>query len=59
MAESLGLDGEIPTFRSIPLHEMDFRQAIKVRQDDGDVLDLARRACVRIPLSGGGCGADA
>lgn len=49
MAKNLGLEGEIPTFRSIPLHEMDFRQAIKVRQDEEDVLDLARRACVRIP----------
>ncbi len=49
LVKNLGLEGEIPTFRSIPLHEMDFRQAIKVRQDDGDVLDLARRACVRIP----------
>ncbi len=50
MAKNLGLEGEIPTFRSIPLHEMDYRQAIKVRQDDGDVLDVAQRACVRIPL---------
>lgn len=50
MAKNLGLEGQIPTFRSIPLHEMDFRQAIKVRQDDDDVLDLAHRACVRIPL---------
>lgn len=50
MAKSLGVEGEIPNFCSIPLHEMDFRQAIKVRQVRGDVVDLARRACVRIPL---------
>ncbi len=49
MAKNLGVEGQIPAFRSIPLHEMDFRQAIKVRQDEDDVLDLARRACVRIP----------
>ena len=49
LARSLGIEGEIPTFRSIPLHEIDIRQAIKVRQVDADVRDLARRACVRIP----------
>lgn len=50
LAKSLGVDGEIPAFCSIPLHEMDFRQAIKVRQVERDVVDLAGRACVRIPL---------
>ncbi|MFN0128559.1 MAG: hypothetical protein ACKV19_17950 [Verrucomicrobiales bacterium] len=50
LADDLGLEGEMPWFRAIPLHEMDFRQAIKVRQDDDDVKDLARRANVRIPL---------
>ncbi|OYW31363.1 MAG: hypothetical protein B7Z47_01330 [Chthoniobacter sp. 12-60-6] len=50
LARNLRLEDEIPEIRSIPLHEMDFRQAIKVRQVDEDVLDLARRACVRIPL---------
>ena len=49
LARSLGIEGEIPSFRAIPLHEIDIRQAIKVRQVDEDVLDLARRACVRIP----------
>lgn len=49
MARHLGLEGEIPAIRAIPLYEMDFRQAIKVRQDEADMLDLARRACVRIP----------
>ena len=47
--QRLGLEAEIPEFRSIPLHEMDFRQAIQVRQVDAEVLDLAQRACVRIP----------
>lgn len=43
------LQSSVPTFRSIPLHEIDIRQAIKMRQVDEDVRDLARRACVRIP----------
>jgi hypothetical protein len=45
-----GMDAAVPTFRTIPLHEMDFRQAIKVRQVETEVLELAQRACVRIPL---------
>ncbi len=49
LARSLGIEGEIPAIRAIPLHEIDIRQAIKVRQVDEDVCDLARRACVRIP----------
>lgn len=51
-----GLEGEVPGFRSIPLYEMDFRQALRVRQTDGEVLDLARRACVRIPQQEEGTG---
>ncbi|MBL9152378.1 MAG: hypothetical protein JNK37_07835 [Verrucomicrobiales bacterium] len=54
MARSLGLEGQIPAFRAIPLHEIDIRQAIKVRQVDADVRDLARRACVRIPEQSAG-----
>lgn len=50
LARDLGIEGELPWFRAIPLHEMDVRQAIKVRQDDNDVKALARRANVRIPL---------
>lgn len=49
LARSLGVAGEIPTFPAIPLHEMDVRQAITLRQVEGEVHDLARRACVRIP----------
>ncbi|MDB6069332.1 MAG: hypothetical protein JWL81_503 [Verrucomicrobiales bacterium] len=50
LARDLGIEAEVPLFRAIPLHEMDVRQAIKFRQDEGDVLELARRAGVRIPL---------
>lgn len=50
LARDLGIDQEIPKMRAIPLHEIDVRQAIKVRQVRKDVLDLARRASVRIPL---------
>lgn len=50
LAQRLGIENEIPEVRSLPLYEMDFRQAIKVRQVDEDMLDLAQRACVRIPL---------
>ena len=49
LARSLGIEGEVPAFRCIPLHEMDIRQAIKVRQVDAEVIDLARRASVTIP----------
>ncbi len=54
LAESLGTDAGIPRFRAIPLHEIDTRQAITMRQVEGDVLDLARRASVRIPEQGEG-----
>ena len=49
LARSLGIEGKIPTFLAIPLDDMNLRQALKVRQVDADVLDLARRACVSIP----------
>jgi hypothetical protein len=39
-----------PGLRAIPLHEMDCHQALEVRQSDAAVAELARRACVRIPL---------
>jgi len=48
-ANSLRINGEIPAIRTIPLHEIDIRQAIKVRQVEADVIDLARRASVSIP----------
>lgn len=49
LARSLGVEEEIPAFPAIPLHEMDVRQAITVRQMEDEVIELARRACVRIP----------
>lgn len=49
LARSLGVEDEIPAFPAIPLHEMDVRQAITLRQVESEVQDLARRACVRIP----------
>jgi hypothetical protein len=49
LARLLGIGPGAPTFWTIPLHEMDVRQALKVRHSTGDVRDLARRACVRIP----------
>jgi hypothetical protein len=54
LAKRLGIEDQIPAIRAIPLHEIDIRQAIKVRQLEDDVRDLARRACVRIPLQEGG-----
>lgn len=54
LARSLGIEDEIPACRAIPLHEIDIRQAIKMRQVDADVRDLARRACVRIPEQSAG-----
>lgn len=50
LARKLGIEEEIPRFRAIPLFEMDVRQAIKFRQDEEDVKELARRAGVKIPL---------
>jgi sugar phosphate isomerase/epimerase len=49
LARSLGIEESIPAIRCIPLHEMDIRQAIKVRQVDADVINLARHASVSIP----------
>jgi len=48
-ARTLGLAGTLRSIRTIPLHEIDIHQAIKVRQCDADVVDLAHRASVRIP----------
>ena len=50
LAKRLGIEKEIPAIRAIPLHEMDFRQALKVRQVDREVQELAHRACTRIPV---------
>jgi hypothetical protein len=53
----IGLDTEMKPFRSVPLHEMDFHQALKIRQEDDAVLELAQRACVRIPCQEDGTAA--
>ena len=50
LARDLGIGDVLPKFRAIPLHEMDVRQAIVCRHDEGAVRDLARRAGGRIPL---------
>lgn len=50
MARELQLETTIPFFFCIPMHEMDFRQAIKVRQVEEEVCSLAGRACARIPM---------
>lgn len=54
VAQSLGNEAAIPRFRVIPLHEIDTRQALALRQVEAGVLDLAHRACVRIPEQSAG-----
>lgn len=49
LARDFGVEGEIPRFRAIPLHEIDVRQAISLRQVERSVRELAQRACVRVP----------
>ncbi len=49
LARALGIEDRIPRFFTIPLHEMDLRTAIRVRQSEEETRALARRACVRIP----------
>ena len=38
-----------PVMFVLPLHEMDIQQAIKIREDEDAVMDLAKRASARIP----------
>jgi hypothetical protein len=49
-------EGQIPKIYTIPLHEMDVPMALKVRQDAGDVIQLARCAPSRIPDETAGTG---
>ncbi len=49
LADDPDLRGQIPLVRVVPLYEMDVSLALKVRQVEADVRELARRACVRIP----------
>jgi hypothetical protein len=57
MAQYLGIENELPVVWTLPLHEMDYHLALKVRQVEADMVDLARRACVRIPLQEDGTAA--
>jgi hypothetical protein len=49
LAGEAGASNHRKNLRSVPLHEMGFQEALGVRQDDGAVMELAQRACVRIP----------
>lgn len=49
MADGQNAEDQIPHFRTIPLHEIDVRQALVVRQDENAVAELARRSFTRIP----------
>jgi hypothetical protein len=50
LTNELGLAAAIPAFRAIPLHEIDYRQAIKVRQVDKAMVELAQCTSTRIHL---------
>ena len=49
LAGIMGMEGDTPALRAIPLHEMDVNGALKVRLIEDDVRELAGRACVAIP----------
>jgi len=48
-----GLDDQIPLMIMIPLHEMDIGRAISVMQNKQEVVELAGRASVQIPVQTG------
>ena len=54
LATTDGMAAGIPRICTIPLHEIDVRQALVIRQVESGVRDLARRACVRIPEQAAG-----
>lgn len=54
IVDRFGLSGEVPSTVALPLHEIDVTQALKLRQDANDVLSLARRASVAIPVQATG-----
>jgi hypothetical protein len=56
LAREMGMEGSLPRIRTIPLFEMNIRQAIKCREDEDAVLGLARRAGGSIPLEEEGTG---
>lgn len=49
LARRYAVEDEIGPCITIPLHEMDVMQALKVRQDPADVAHLARRCTTAIP----------
>jgi hypothetical protein len=49
IARRHGIEGQIGPCFCIPLHEMDAMQALKARQDGGDIASLARRCVTAIP----------
>jgi hypothetical protein len=54
LARRLGLEDQIGPCVCIPLHEIDVMQALKFRQDQADVVALAKRCCTIIPDEGEG-----
>lgn len=54
LVRRLGLEDQIGPCVCIPLHEIDVMQALKFRQDPGDVAELAKRCCTLIPDEGEG-----
>lgn len=50
VVKGLGIEKKLRMFRAVPLFEMNVRQALELRQDERQLLDLASRACTRIPL---------
>ena len=49
LAHSLGIEKRIPRFLAIPLHQMDTKLALQLRQVEKQVCDLAQRTCMQIP----------
>lgn len=56
LIDAFHVDDQIGRFVILPLHEMDWRQCLKARQDSGDIASIARRSCVRIPEEEEGTG---
>lgn len=50
LAQKLGIEPLLKPIVAIPLHEMDVSQALRCRQNQAEVHQLARRAPTRIPF---------
>ena len=50
LIDHLRISEQVPAFFTLPLHEMSVAELIARRHDPATILDLARRATVRIPL---------